>query len=815
MTSRDIFFNFPLAGFLIVLLIAFVLGQFILTRYRNQHLSAYTSSFLLPRLMIPRSPILRWTKVIGWGIIWVLSCLALMQPFGNIGYSSLSDKSSKIENEKASIIPHEVIFLVDTSASMRVPDGSDGETRLESAKNIMEDVLRQLHGQTVSLYAFTSQLIPVVPATLDYIFTRLSIKDLHIDQGDARFAPVLAALKEQAFPEPSSKHYTVIMLTDGGDSRLEQFTGAEQIKEREAILNAIDNPQQLHVHFLTVGLGSLKPEPIPQVTFNGQPVLSQLEPEILKELASRERGQYYMAIKTTSWNLAQKIALQIEKNEQEIVQGISKREVATAQKEEMVVDLYYQIPLGLALLFYFLNILLPDVPHLSVICLLMFPIFSLRGENDLAVKSLQAEAFFEAGDDKEANRIYKELLANNLLQWQKARLFYNLGTIELAQQRPIEALKFFQKIDPVQLSLPSFARDLFLNMGIAYLQYAQSLGESLFLDEQSIFIEQSLKFLDRAKSLDCQLQKEERFSSSCQPSYLLGQWINIGQMAFHSVYHKREQQWEEQAKTNFSLDRQDVQQLRLNYGALFLQERLSSSNIKELLTQFDGLKEIEDEAPALKEMQENLRRSLTELEQHRIAQARFFILASFSQFDSHFQNKRETSAEILKQGIKQAHLAFQMFILSEMMEKEDAESIIVRQILQSEQKNILKQVSPLISSVLTEQDKRFHQEKNPRLSCQKSPWDKVIPLYTQGYMAANHVNEDLRSSPFDSQSIFAHQEQTIKDWEQALKLILKPPEQEGVTKTMQKDKETVRMIQEMHLQDQSQKENTVEELHSW
>ena len=40
------------------------------------------------------------------------------------------------------------------------------------------------------------------------------------------------------------------------------------------------------------------------------------------------------------------------------------REVAAVNKEDILVDLYYQIPLGLALLFYFLNVLLPDVRRL-------------------------------------------------------------------------------------------------------------------------------------------------------------------------------------------------------------------------------------------------------------------------------------------------------------------------------------------------------------------------------------------------------------------------------------------------------------------
>lgn len=365
MFGHDILFDFPQIGFLILLLIPFFLGQFVLTRYRKKQQSAYASSQLLSRLLIPRSPTLRRTKIAGWALIWIFICLAWMDPFGNIRYSSLSPQSLSTTHAQSQITPHEVIFLVDTSASMRVSDASEGQTRLESAKAIMEDVLRQLHGQTVSLYAFTSELSAVVPATLDYIFMRLSIKELHIDQGDVggtRFAPVLSALKEQAFPEPSSKRYTIILLTDGGDTKLEALTEETREEEKQAILNAIPYPQQFHLRLLTVGIGSLQSQPIPHVKFDGKPVLSKLEPEILQELAARERGYYYMAGEWTSWNLAQEILTRMREDDEMDSQRLqAERKVTAAKKEDIIVDLYYQIPLGLALLFYFLNLLLPDV----------------------------------------------------------------------------------------------------------------------------------------------------------------------------------------------------------------------------------------------------------------------------------------------------------------------------------------------------------------------------------------------------------------------------------------------------------------------
>lgn len=367
--GRELFFNWPQAAILFLLLIPILTAQFFLIRYRKKQQAAYAPRETLSRLMIPRSFLFTLTKIGGWLLIWGLACVALMEPFGNIRYPSAQAQNPSAESQfKPYFTPHEVIFMVDTSASMGVPDGYDGETRLEEAKIIMEEIVRQLSGQTISLYAFTSELSAVVPPTLDYLFVRLSINELHLDEGDVggtRFAPTLKSLQQDAFPQPSPKRYSVIMLTDGGDTQLETLKGDAREKENQAILTAISNPLALHLRLFTIGVGSEKPQAIPHVTDGGKPVSSKLEPDILKELAAKERGKFYAAAEWTSWDLAQELKKEI--GEDPLIYSGElppERQVTQARQEEAIVDWYYQIPLGLALLFYMINFLLPDVRRL-------------------------------------------------------------------------------------------------------------------------------------------------------------------------------------------------------------------------------------------------------------------------------------------------------------------------------------------------------------------------------------------------------------------------------------------------------------------
>lgn len=358
------FFYHPEFGLFIFLLIPFLFTQFLLAYHRNKVLSTYTSTKLLSHLLMPRSHLLRWTKGIMWAMIWILICLALMQPYGNVRYPSLSNQSPS-KTVTAQIIPREIIFLIDTSASMAIQDESEEQTRLEIAKEISKDVISQLQGQAISLFAFTSQLTNVVPPTLDYLFFRLSLGDLHINQGDiggTAFAPILTALREESFPEKSEKHYTILLLSDGGDTQLENSSQANRKKIEDSILNALPDPNAFHLQLFAVGIGSLKPQKIPKVTYEGKPVFSQLQPDILKQLAHRGRGNYYQAENWTSWDLAQELIVRMNENK-----GFHSQKSQESQKtlnegsEEMIVDDYYQIPLGLALLFYWLNLILPDV----------------------------------------------------------------------------------------------------------------------------------------------------------------------------------------------------------------------------------------------------------------------------------------------------------------------------------------------------------------------------------------------------------------------------------------------------------------------
>lgn len=549
----------------------------------------------------------------------------------------------------------------------------------------------------------------------------------------------------------------------------------------------------------------------------------------------------------------------------------------------------------------------------------LLPLFPARSEDKLFSLSQQAEALWEARDYASASQIYEQLLSPSLPDWQQARIFYNLGTIQLTQHKPLEALKFFQKINPFTLSLPNFGRHLYLNEGIAYLQYAENLAAAdSSLDQQALFVEQSLRAFDQARILDCQGQKEEQKSEpspACETSSQLDQWMKTARLKLDAIYQKKKQNWIEQADASslaaflnqqlqqtmkhltsleiqkqnsaeqttfktyfqdqaeslsilwnalqqkeFSLDQKeafeksadfyrsavealnqqkfdialnkwkqsiealnlltfqdhaDVRQAVVDYQLLLLQERISISSLENLVAEFNSLKEESSFSDSLKLIQNNLRLSLKALEKRDSVQARFFLLAGFSPIQILFQENQNSPAAILQQGIDQANRALEMTFLSEMMTKEASQKTSVYKTLKAQQQEILTRVASFIPSVLKEQERLFNQSLNANTNCQDTPWDQVIPLYDRGYRAVQSSIKEVDKTPFDSQIIIAHLEQAIKDWQQALKLILHPPQPKPAASTSQKLTENVRLLQDMYLQDQSQPAEKTKEMQSW
>lgn len=367
-----------------LLLFSAVIG-FVLWRlfvWRQRVLSKFVSAKLLPRVVLVRDPFWFTVHAAFLVMIWSLAVIALMQPKGNSRENPhLSQERLVLEEElgpgqggQDQKVPsrkksHDVVFLMDTSLSMSISDTRLGSDRLSLGKEIVEEVVRSMEGENVALYAFTSEVRTVVPATLDYLFFRLMLANIGFNEPDVAGTNLLNALevvKEKHFPARQDKLVTLVVLTDGGDTRLETLSGEGRVKEIEAISSRISGAEGLNLRVFTVGLGTKEGEVIPNISFEGNPVVSSLDEPLLSTLAEKGRGEYYFANDLSALTIAQDIVRRLRTDDpiysdDERSQNEEVLTRKTLQDEpERVYDEYFQIPLFIAVVLLSLHLVLPE-----------------------------------------------------------------------------------------------------------------------------------------------------------------------------------------------------------------------------------------------------------------------------------------------------------------------------------------------------------------------------------------------------------------------------------------------------------------------
>lgn len=341
MIPHDLQYGFPQAFYLLIASPIFIFVWWKLVRYRNTVVQTYSNQPALFKLVNPRVPSFSRLNITAFSLCWILCCIALAGPEGNIHYILESDSKVDETNRKL----QNIIFLVDTSASMGVID-VNYQSRLDSSKDIAVATMSQFKGSRFSLYAFTSHLISLAPLTMDQLFVKLSIKSLQINEGGTEGTDLFATLSslKQKLSNFPSQSYTIILLSDGGDNNIEKLQGSTREKAIKILSDLFSlGSAPANLHLLTVGIGSKEGGVIPHVTLKRESVKSKLESNILQNL-----GQAYLSTDNLSTD-------QITQELVSIIDRIPSSEASTKSEtfistKDVLTSLYFQLPLALAII---------------------------------------------------------------------------------------------------------------------------------------------------------------------------------------------------------------------------------------------------------------------------------------------------------------------------------------------------------------------------------------------------------------------------------------------------------------------------------
>lgn len=222
-----------------------------------------------------------------------------------VGWANLrmGDKSEKIQRKGV-----DVIIAMDVSKSMLATDIQPD--RLTRAKQLVMSLTDKMSNDRIALIVFAGKSYLQVPLTIDYSAVKMLLQNVTPDMVPTQGTVISGAIDMamQSFSQNERKYKSLIVISDGED-----HDEAAVAKTREAAESGVI------VH--TVGIGSPQGATLydpatrsVKLDENGQPVVSKLNEDALKSIASAGLGTYSLLRNTDE--VAAKLTNELEGMEQ-------------------------------------------------------------------------------------------------------------------------------------------------------------------------------------------------------------------------------------------------------------------------------------------------------------------------------------------------------------------------------------------------------------------------------------------------------------------------------------------------------------------
>jgi Ca-activated chloride channel family protein len=216
-----------------------------------------------------------------------------------LGFSSLilalcnlqtGSKLTEVKREGA-----DIIVCLDVSNSMLAQDLSPN--RLTRAKLALEKMIDLLEGDRLGLVIFAGEAYVQLPITTDYSAAKMFLESIGPGMVPVQGTNLGDAIRKasESFSNDEGKNRAIILITDGENHEPEALEAAVEADKKGIMVN-------------TIGIGSQNGVPIPLVENGvvkgyrkdrqGQTVVTRLNADSLKAIASKANGVYVQASQT-------------------------------------------------------------------------------------------------------------------------------------------------------------------------------------------------------------------------------------------------------------------------------------------------------------------------------------------------------------------------------------------------------------------------------------------------------------------------------------------------------------------------------------
>ena len=286
------FQNSGFSYFLLAIFVIFLLELYLM-RLQNYSLNKFFPGYTAKKIVVTNSNLSKKIKIFNLLLAWTLLTLSLMSPIGNFRTFLLTQNRSIMKSSD------ELIFVIDSSASMAVVDTGEQASRLDKAKKIALKALNSLQNNRqaieVAIYAFTKILTPLSPMTYDYLFSHMILQNIQINEGDLGGTDLVQMWNGLEASQNSTRHANsrkIVILTDG------------DVEEDKGKLSKLTKFRSTDVFI--IGIGNKKPSIVPNIS--SKPLSAQ-NIHTLKLLAQNVGGNYIDANNMPVDDVVQKLNL--------------------------------------------------------------------------------------------------------------------------------------------------------------------------------------------------------------------------------------------------------------------------------------------------------------------------------------------------------------------------------------------------------------------------------------------------------------------------------------------------------------------------
>lgn len=424
-----IFFLYPKWLFALAAIPLLYVGGRLLLENRRKRFSKFAEEPVWGKI----APELDWNLPRKKLLVW---CLAVFFLFAALARPQWGESEEVMKTTGL-----DIMLVVDVSTSMQAEDIVP--SRMKKAQHFIRRFLERAAGDRIGLVAFAGNSTLLSPLTTDLDYVAETVDALATDSVTAQGTDIGAGLEtalkalERGAEDTSGKETqapvsrSIVLISDGEDNE-------DRIGEMVASLRK----ENLKVYVF--GLGTEKGGQIPIRDPEGQTVgykrdragkavISQFNPKSLAKLAADADGKFWRI--TPSESELDELMGELGS----LARGEFAEKKVTIRKER------FQWPLGLALLFFFLELGLPSRRigvHAKVAALLLVFCASEARADDFRAYDENQKAIKAFADDKVAEA--KEHFSNAQVENPKSpELRFNQGAIHLKEEKYEEASKVY------------------------------------------------------------------------------------------------------------------------------------------------------------------------------------------------------------------------------------------------------------------------------------------------------------------------------------------------------------------------------------